>query len=194
LLSLDEFLRLFPPLFGILLCLLSSLDHLWIGKKIERELESADMEFKSRTVRIANGAASLNVHIVNVILFVAGALLAVFDWPGCELFVPIVICIVMFAVVVYDLVIILASTPFEIFDVKPEDGSARDGSRLAKSRAGMWVMSLAPAWRLRLEQIGFNCIIILLIIGGIALGGARDTKSICSTTHGLPSSQPTQGR
>jgi hypothetical protein len=117
--SVETFLHVFPPLFGILLCLLSALDRLWITAKVTRELSPGLLPNENvlQVAAIANGAAALNIHLVNVILFFAGSLLAVFDWPSCQSYWPIVLCIVMFSLVLYDLIVTVNMTAFSYYDV-----------------------------------------------------------------------------
>jgi hypothetical protein len=174
--SLEQFLHLFPALFAILLCFLSKIDHLWIDAKLQNELargKSPNLALIASTKLIANGAAALNIHIINVLLFFAGAIFAVFDWPPCQLVWPLTICVILFVFILYDVLITSVHTPFEAFDRTPNPPDT------SSFRLWRWMRNRHPSVRLRWEQIAFNLIIIGLVIGGAQLGGAKDARGLC---------------
>ncbi len=174
--SAEEFIHLFPALFAILLCVISKFDHYWIDAKIQNEIgrgKTPDLAKIAATKQIANGAAALNIHLVNVLLFFAGAILAVFDWPRCMSVWPLATCIVLFGLILYDVLVTAVRIPFASFD--------RDPVPLNASRFRPWrgFKNWPPSARLRWKQISFNLVVILLVVAGVEMGGIRDERGIC---------------
>jgi len=176
LLSIEEFLHLFPAFFAIFLCIISKYDHYWIDAKLQNEIAKGatpDLAKIASAKQIANGAAALNIHLVNVLLFFAGAILAVLEWPPCQLVWPLTMCVVLFALIFYDVLVTALRFPFELFDQEPNPPNT--------SRCGLWrkFRNWPPSVRLRWEQIAFNLIVIMLVIIGVEMGGAEDARGIC---------------
>jgi hypothetical protein len=173
--SSQQFLHLFPSLFALLLCLMSRLDRHWIDWKLDRELP-AGMDRNLRIVAklVANGAAALNVYVINLILFFAGVILAVFDWPRCFFVWPLLCSIVIFSLVIYELLITVLPTPFESMDA---DLVEEYRSRVALWR---WFRNRPVGEQLLLEQVAFNVMVIILLVLGVMLGGANDDFGSCT--------------
>lgn len=179
-LTFEQFLHIFPSAFAILLCVLSRYDSQWIDHKVESEMAVSSPPAAHNLIiyvqQVANGAASLNVHIINVLLFVAGSLCAVFDWPRCLSAYPIITCIVLFALVFYDVIIKAVTIPLSIFDRLPPPAVVPAG-RLGRivHRFRQW----PPSARLRWEQIALNVAVLVLIGVGVLLGGGEDVGGRC---------------
>jgi hypothetical protein len=176
--SAAQFIHLFPSFFAILLCVVSRFDHLWIDAKVRSDLTTGaapNPPLIAAATQLANGAAALNIYLVNVLLFFAGAILAVFDWPRCQVTWPLTVCIILFAVILYDLFILGVRVRFDSFDRDP----------LQQTTVGFpplrWLRNLPPSKRLRWEQIAFNVIIIALVVAGALLGGSEDTRGVCKS-------------
>jgi hypothetical protein len=199
--SADGFIHLFPSFFAIVLCIISKFDHYWIDAKIQNEIGRGATPDPARITsakQIANGAAALNIHLVNVLLFVAGAILASLEWPSCRLVWPLAMCVMLFALIFYDVLVIALRTPFDSFDREPIAPNT--------SRCGLWrrFRNWPPSVRLRWEQISFNLIVIVLVVIGAEMGGAEDARGICKAENppaptsrtllpsivGKPSSEP----
>jgi hypothetical protein len=173
-LSAEQFIHFFPSLFAILLCFLSKLDHFWIDWKLDRELPpTINPALRAATKGVANGAAAMNIHLVNILLFFAGSMLTVFDWPWCLTVWPLVLCVLLFSLILYELVITALPTSFESIDREPIEES-RSRWRCLRSFRKMPVGD-----QLRWQQIAFNLVIILMMVGGLALGGAKNSRGIC---------------
>lgn len=190
--SFEQFLHLFPSLFAILLCFLSKADHLWIDAKIRNEVARGASPNQARIAsakQIANGAATLNIHIVNALLFFAGSLFAVFDWPPCRSAWPLTICLILFVFTLYDVLITSVRTPFAAFDRKPVTLNT------SRCRLWRWIRNQSSTDRLRREQIAFNLIVIGLVVAGVQLGGAKDARGICKvdTPESHSGAPPPQG-
>jgi hypothetical protein len=100
----EQFIHLFPSIFGIVLCFFSKLDHYWIDWKVQTEIGGGaqpDPGHIGSAKQIANGSAALNIHFVNVLLFIAGAIFAVLDWPQCMTILPLTACVVLFCWIFY---------------------------------------------------------------------------------------------
>lgn len=180
--SIEELIHLFPSLFAILLCGISKFDHYWIDAKVEGQLSRGAKPQPGKIVeaqQFANGAATLNIHLVNVLLFVAGAILAVFDWPSCQVAWPLITCVLLFALVLYDLFVTAICTQLSMFDREPITKSI---SRIGPWR---WFRNLAPSARLRWEQIAFNVVIVALVVIGVGLGGTENSVGICKADDHL---------
>jgi hypothetical protein len=174
--SAEEFIHLFPSFFAIILCIISKFDHYWIDAKLQNEIGRGATPDPARITsakQIANGAAALNIHLVNVLLFFAGAILAVFDWPPCRLVWPLAVCVVLFALIFYDVLVTALRTPFHSFDREPLPPNT--------SRCWLWrrFRNWPPSVHLRWEQIAFNVIVIALIVIGVQMGGVEDAKGVC---------------
>ena len=170
-LSFEEFLHLFPPLFGIILCVLSWADEVYINAKLRAELESEGVPDGQilATQDIANGAVALSSYILNVLLFNAGSLLAIFDWPPCLIAGPLIACIIFLAVAFHDVLVKAVSTPLSRFQ-----------SPAATPRLIFGNISLSKV--LLIDQVALNVVIIVLIVLGGWLGGAEDKAGWC-TSH-----------
>ena len=181
LLTFEHWLHVFPSLFAIMLCLLSRFDHLWIGAKVRAGMtaEGAPDAMVINVQQIAGGAASLNIHLVNVFLFIAGALCAVFDWPRCTSAIPIFICIPGIVLVVADVFISGIVIPLANFEREAPPVQRR-----------AWLGWFRPPHSERLfwEQILLNIIVLALISIGIALGGGDDVNARCTgkAVHAVP--------
>jgi hypothetical protein len=178
--STEEFIHLFPSFFAIILCIISKFDHYWIDAKVQNETgrgATPTAALIASAKQIANGTAALNIHFINVLLFFAGAILAVFDWPPCQMVWPLAMCVVLFAFIFYDVLVTALCTPLELFDRKPIEQNT--------SRCGLWrwLRNLPPSARLRWEQIAFNLIIIVLVVIGVVIGGAEDARGVCKAEN-----------
>lgn len=170
----EGFIHFFPPLFAILLCFLSRLDHFWIDWKLDQELpRDIDPSLRAATKGVANGSAAINIHLVSVLLFFAGAILAVLDWPSCLSFWPLAVCIVLFSLILYELVITVLPTQLEAIDREPVK---ENRSPLACWRS---FRKKPVGDQLRWQQIAFNLIIIAMMTVGLTLGGDKNSKGIC---------------
>jgi hypothetical protein len=181
----EEFIHVFPSLFAIILCILSKYDHYWIDAKVQNAIGGGATPHAgliASAKQIANGAAALNIHFINVLLFFLGAVLAIFDWPSCLIVWPLIISLILFAFIFYDVLVTALSTPLDSFDRQPIAPNA--------SWFGPWrcLRNLPPSARLRWEQIGFNAIIIALVVIGAVLGGAENARGICKPESPPPKS------
>jgi hypothetical protein len=181
LLTFEHWLHVFPSLFAILLCLLSRFDHLWIAAKVRAAMtaEAAADAMIINVQQIASGAASLNIHLINVFLFIAGALCAVFDWPRCVSAIPIFICILGIVLVVADVFISGIVIPLANFEREAPPGQRR-GYR-------GWFRP-PHSERLFWEQVLLNVIVLALIAIGLVLGGGDDANGRCAgkPAHTVP--------
>jgi hypothetical protein len=176
--SFEQTLHLFPPIFGIVLCLLSKFDNIWIDAKISTELNAAQppppTSAVTLTQEIANGAAGFAAYIANVLLFIVSILLAIFDWPRCFMLWLVFGFGVLVAILFYFVIVTLYRYPLSVLERLPVQTTGNGASLLSKWKA------IRLGNRLVVIQIIFNLIALGLTILGLALGGSDDARGICN--------------
>lgn len=174
--SLDLFLRTFPSVFGIIISFISWSDERYIDAKVEGDQEiRGSFEEQIKVIQnIANGAVALSTYVLNVLLFNAGALLAILEWPRCLIPLPLLTCILLLALAFHDVLFKAVLIPFSHYRLP----SCRSAGALERSGRRMFG-SISLCNRLVMDQVLLNLAVILLILIGAYLGGAADQSGLC---------------
>lgn len=176
-LSFEQVLHLFPSGFGIVLCILSRFDNIWIDAKISSELNTsrppASPAQVGLTQEIANGAAAFAAYIPNTLLFIIGSLLAIFDWPKCLENWLLLVIGPMFCIPIVFVVVTLVQYPLSVLE--------RPSPIMGTNLPSVWtkLKAIPLGYKLFWIQVTFNLLVLILTLSGFVFGGGGDTRGIC---------------
>ena len=158
-LSFEQVLHLFPSGFGIVLCVLSRFDNIWIDAKISTELNTSTPQPPASLVglvqEIANGAAAFAAYIPNMLLFIIGSMLAIFDCPKFFENWLLLCLIIMFSILIYFVILTLVRYPLSILE--------RPSPIMGTTTPSVWarLSAISLGEKLFWIQITFNVFVLI---------------------------------